>query len=112
MTGMTPQERRRLYLVGLFIVVVGIVLASIPAINRPAGRVFEFVLGLLLASFSLLMAVNPRDIRGRWQRSGAALSARIFPEAWVRAQTRSYPNKRWYWVLLFALGCFMMSAGI
>jgi hypothetical protein len=91
-----PDERRRLLILAV-VIVVGAVLLDLSPLNRPSGAISDLVLGSILAGFSLVMVANPGDVRTRWYRFFMSLPARIFPQSWVRSQrTINDSAQRWH----------------
>lgn len=98
----TPEQRRWLFIGGLVLVCLGVWVFA-PS-NRPAGPLFYLVAGIVLAGFSFIMLLNPADIRTRWQQLG-------LPQSWAKSG-RFRPHGRWYFIAIFALGCFMAVSGL
>jgi uncharacterized membrane protein HdeD (DUF308 family) len=81
-------------------------------VNHTAGPVVVLVLGLLLAIVGTLMIVNPGDVRGRYSRFGDSLLSRKLGARRVETDQKSYFNRRWYWLVVFLLGCALIISGV
>jgi hypothetical protein len=102
-----------LYVLGVVILVVGVGLNLLPFGHQPAGPIFNLVLGGLMVAFGAVMLFNLAQLRTRWDETLLSVSRRIFPEAWVK--NRWMPDEtrvRWYWLAVFALGCFTIVSAL